>query len=253
MNTVFRSIPFVILVLSVLSLPLLSVRLLATETVEAEHGQEQAEEKSTIHTEPGDVVEKGQSESQADLAKDEPAPAEGEQRPWVEQPQDVEEKSGPVEEAPLIKQSVFGRRSVFEQELMIEKEEEEAKEDQLSGVENRLALVEKEVSQLKEKTHFLEDQLRRSRKHKKKDRGDSLRYGWTEDEVLTSIGAPWKTYGYVKDGKQFAQWLYSEFAWHRYQNVLFEDGHVVGWNLPDSVQRQLEKEAAVEFLEKVEE
>ncbi|OGX04879.1 MAG: hypothetical protein A3G87_04475 [Omnitrophica bacterium RIFCSPLOWO2_12_FULL_50_11] len=232
------------------------------ETVEVEEGREDAAELPDAATESIEPVQE-QPELQTDFEQPDLSSEEKQQRAQGEEkeqkasqtpqlPTAAEEPSTAHEEM-VVEPTIFGRRSVFEQELQVEQEKKEPSEDQLSLIDERLVQVEKQVSELKEKTNFLEELLKHSHARKEKEEENDLHYGWTKEQVVMSVGAPWKTYGYVKDGKQFEHWLYSEFAWHRYESVLFEDGEVVGWNLPDSVRQRLEKEAAVELLEKLEE
>lgn len=68
----------------------------------------------------------------------------------------------------------------------------------------------------------------------------TLTHGLTKEAVRTSLGKPQKTHGYTQDGKLMELWVYSEFQWHPYESVLFQEGKVVGWNFPKSVKRELD-------------
>jgi hypothetical protein len=52
----------------------------------------------------------------------------------------------------------------------------------------------------------------------------------------------------MSEGNQMEIWVYSEFEWYPYENVLFENGKVKGWNFPKSVKTELEERAAKELL-----
>jgi len=80
---------------------------------------------------------------------------------------------------------------------------------------------------------------------------NNVAHGMTREDVRASVGEPEKTHGYVQDGRFIELWIYSEFAWHELEEIIFENGFVIGWNIPDSVQKRLEQVAAVELLEKV--
>jgi hypothetical protein len=82
---------------------------------------------------------------------------------------------------------------------------------------------------------------------------NNIVHGMTKENVRVSVGDPEKTHGYIKDGRLIELWIYSEFAWHELEEIIFENGFVIGWNLPDSVKKRLEEEAVVELLEKVSE
>jgi hypothetical protein len=43
-------------------------------------------------------------------------------------------------------------------------------------------------------------------------------------------------------------WVYSEFEWRPYQNVLFQEGKVAAWNLSSNVKRELDQSAPDELL-----
>jgi len=77
-----------------------------------------------------------------------------------------------------------------------------------------------------------------------------LRHGLTKTQVSQRLGVPEKTYGYQKNMKDMEVWVYSELEWHEYENVLFEDGAVAAWNVPDSVKDRLDEVAVTELLEK---
>ncbi|MBI4373234.1 MAG: hypothetical protein HY585_05890, partial [Candidatus Omnitrophica bacterium] len=66
---------------------------------------------------------------------------------------------------------------------------------------------------------------------------ETLTHGLTKEAVQVSLGKAQKTHGYMKDGKLMELWVYSEFQWHPYESVLFQDGKAVGWNFPKSVKR----------------
>ena len=76
----------------------------------------------------------------------------------------------------------------------------------------------------------------------------TLTYGLNREAVRVSLGVPKKVFGYVSEGNQIEVWVYSEFEWHPYENVLFENGKVKSWNFPKSVKRELEDRAAKELL-----
>ena len=76
----------------------------------------------------------------------------------------------------------------------------------------------------------------------------TLTYGLSREAVRVSLGVPKKVFGYMSEGKQMEVWVYSEFEWHPYENVLFENGKVKSWNFPKSVKRELEDRAAQELL-----
>jgi len=76
----------------------------------------------------------------------------------------------------------------------------------------------------------------------------TLTYGLSREAVRASIGTPKKAFGYMSEGNQMEMWVYSEFEWYPYENILFEDGKVKGWNLPKSVKTELEARAAKELL-----
>lgn len=76
----------------------------------------------------------------------------------------------------------------------------------------------------------------------------TLTYGLNRDAVRASLGTPKKAFGYMSEGNQMEIWVYSEFEWYPYENVLFENGKVKGWNFPKSVKAELEERAAKELL-----
>jgi hypothetical protein len=76
----------------------------------------------------------------------------------------------------------------------------------------------------------------------------TLTYELSRDAVRASLGTPKKAFGYMSEGNQMEIWVYSEFEWYPYENVLFENGKVKGWNLPKSVKAELEERAAKELL-----
>lgn len=76
----------------------------------------------------------------------------------------------------------------------------------------------------------------------------SVTYGLDKDAVRASLGVPKKIFGLMNEGKQMELWVYSEFEWHPYENVLFENGKVISWNFPKDVKRELEERAAKELL-----
>ncbi len=79
--------------------------------------------------------------------------------------------------------------------------------------------------------------------------GKTITHGMTKEQVLLSVGAPEKTHGYVKDGRLIELWIYSEFRWLRFEEIMFDNGIVVGWNIPDSIKRTLDKEAPTDLVE----
>lgn len=78
--------------------------------------------------------------------------------------------------------------------------------------------------------------------------GKTLTHGLSKDAVLVSLGKPEKTHGYKKDGQLMEVWVYSQFEWHPYESVLFQDGKVVGWNFPKSVKRELDAASPQDLL-----
>ena len=81
-------------------------------------------------------------------------------------------------------------------------------------------------------------------------RDKTVTFGLDKTAVRTSMGVPKKVFGYMNEGKQMEVWVYSEFEWHPYENVLFENGKVKSWNFPKSVKLELEERAAKELLTK---
>ena len=79
-------------------------------------------------------------------------------------------------------------------------------------------------------------------------RDKTVTFGLDKSAVRTSLGVPKKVFGYINEGKQMEVWVYSEFEWHPYENVLFENGKVKSWNFPKSVKLELEERAAHELL-----
>ena len=76
----------------------------------------------------------------------------------------------------------------------------------------------------------------------------SLKLGLPEETVRIILGDPQKTYGYKKDGKILEYWVYSEYDWNPYTNVLLENGKLISWNMPDSVKQRLDKEMVEEIF-----
>ena len=79
-------------------------------------------------------------------------------------------------------------------------------------------------------------------------RGKALTHGLTKEQVLVSLGKPQKTHGYRKGDQLMELWIYSSFEWNPYENVLFQEGKVVGWNIPKSVKRELDSVSPEELL-----
>ena len=76
----------------------------------------------------------------------------------------------------------------------------------------------------------------------------TITYGLSRESVRASLGAPKKVFGYISEGNQVEVWVYSEFEWYPYENVLFENGKMKSWNFPKTVKTELEARAAKELL-----
>ncbi|MBI3999023.1 MAG: hypothetical protein HY351_00260 [Candidatus Omnitrophica bacterium] len=79
-------------------------------------------------------------------------------------------------------------------------------------------------------------------------RQKAITHDLMKEAVQASLGKPQKTHGYRKDGKLMEMWVYSEFEWHPYESVLFQEGRVVGWNFPKSVKRKLDEGSPEQLL-----
>jgi len=72
--------------------------------------------------------------------------------------------------------------------------------------------------------------------------------GMTKEETLLTIGEPWKTHGYTTEDGLVELWVYSEFSWHEYENVVFREGEIAGWNMPTTVKKELDTNAHEQTL-----
>ncbi|MBI4358939.1 MAG: hypothetical protein HY584_06520 [Candidatus Omnitrophica bacterium] len=77
----------------------------------------------------------------------------------------------------------------------------------------------------------------------------AVMHDFTKDSVRASLGAPQKTYGYQRNEKLVEFWVYSDYEWREFENVLFDDGKVVGWNLPKRIKRKLDERSVDELLQ----